>query len=968
MLSKSIDGFLSAILFEEPARSSQAEPPRICDSMDCELFLVGAGDRSGLVRKLCDLEALKSTDASPPLWTEQDSCRAAVIAADRSELFTKTRRLRQRLESKNTKSLNTPDGIYFREQIEDRSKTAFLMPGQGSQYLGMLSDLCIPIPQLQVWFERLEASFDDSEPCPPSMIISSPAVGLTDQDKRLQQKRLFDISGGAMASLAACLGMHDLLIKCGVELDAILGYSNGENAALIASGFWYFQDVDAIFLMLDRVRKDDSFDNSKLPIAVGEIVAVNKAPRETLQQVLGNFNGQVYLALDNCPDQVVLFGERSSLAKVVAQLSDAGAICIPLPFDRGHHTPVYEPHANSLRKLYKQFIINRPSVPVYSCAAAAPFPGDPDAARELAASQWTKCVRFRETVERMYADGLRTFVEVGPSSSLTGFVHSCLRRRPHTAIACNIHGRPALNQLLNVLGILFVEGHSINLDALHPRSTPAKEPASAEPMPLQTETAGLLAAHFRLMQDFLASQARVHALFTNSMSLPANALAPSVSNALIGHKLVRGGNTLSGVRLFHTTSDPFLLHHAFGRRKQEPVERCEGLPVIPFTISMEMLAEAACSLAHRKPSRLKLKNVRAARWLAVDEDGLSVGIEAGPSIENDPAGGVGVAIFERLQNRAFKAFEGIVEFETGALPSPLRPVRGVQPPRLSAEQFNERLFHGPLFLSLRSILAVADNAIEARAIVPSLAGFFAENSRPEFLLPAPLLDTAGQLVAYWLGEQRSDLLGLFPFELEGYMQFAPPPAPGSPINVRASISLSGQTTNATIDLLNQDGALLARLEGLKMRVYGSEDPYLRYLLAGDPTVRLSVPTGTGTEFHLKLPNSTLFDAQSVWTRLLARLTLSKTERDIWARIPGAERVRWLAATILSKEAALGMSGGRRLRLTELICRSRGDSIYVSSPLSSSVAALIRIHQTGDELCASSVQDEFVTAIEERVYA
>ena len=381
-----------------------------------------------------------------------------------------------------------------------------------------------------------------------------------------------------MISLTASLGLYKLISDAGVQTDAMAGYSNGENAALIASGTWQFPSKDAVFSSLTRVRQSEAFENSDVAVPRGESIAVNKASRQVLREVLTEFEGNVYLALDNCPDQVVLFGDPAHIKMAADRLRGAGAICMPLPFDRGHHTPVYMVRAHALRAMYQQFGFAQVGVPVYSCAIAAPFPETADEIRELAVSQWTNCVRFRDTVERLYSDGIRTFVEVGPNSRLTGFVHSTLRGRPHTAIASNIQGRPALDQLLHLLGALFVEGHDIDVRALrrNPEEFSTRAPSAANrnsehdgdnsrvPEAAVSHSTGILSAHFELMQDFLKAQERTHALLASALAASGQQTRQPQSAALmIGDCVEVIGNARTTRRTFHVDSDLFLRHHTF---------------------------------------------------------------------------------------------------------------------------------------------------------------------------------------------------------------------------------------------------------------------------------------------------------------------------------------------------------------------------------------------------------------------
>src|SRR5207237_857216 len=78
--------------------------------------------------------------------------------------------------------------------------------------------------------------------------------------------------------------------------------------------------------------------------------------------------------------------------------------------------------------------VSAPKTDIYSCTTAAPYPSDPTEIRRLFVEHWACPVRFRETIEAMYAAGVRLFAEVGPRGNLTAFVDDILRGRPPLAV------------------------------------------------------------------------------------------------------------------------------------------------------------------------------------------------------------------------------------------------------------------------------------------------------------------------------------------------------------------------------------------------------------------------------------------------------------------------------------------------------------------------------------------------------
>jgi malonyl CoA-acyl carrier protein transacylase len=118
--------------------------------------------------------------------------------------------------------------------------------------------------------------------------------------------------------------------------------------------------------------------------------------------------------MDNCANQVILYGAVDVMATLQQRLTQAGAICMPLPFDRGYHTPAFDTVTKAFLKYYKAIKLGSPRVPLYSCATTGLFPDGATAIRQTAASQWSTTVRFRETIQKMHDDGVRWFIEVGP--------------------------------------------------------------------------------------------------------------------------------------------------------------------------------------------------------------------------------------------------------------------------------------------------------------------------------------------------------------------------------------------------------------------------------------------------------------------------------------------------------------------------------------------------------------------------
>ena len=181
-------------------------------------------------------------------------------------------------------------------------------------------------------------------------------------------------------------------------------------------------------------------------------------------------------------------------------LTPKGAICQKLPFSRAYHTPWFEVFSKPLKQHFDRLRIGQAQVALYSCVTAGPYPQDPEEIRSLAAVQWSSTVRFRETIEGMYRDGVRLFVEIGPRSNLTGFTDDVLRSKSHAAIPSNVQHRSGILQLHHMLGQLVAHGVYAKLEHLYAQRAP--RPITEKIKPKRMLALGTGLQPLRLPKDF----------------------------------------------------------------------------------------------------------------------------------------------------------------------------------------------------------------------------------------------------------------------------------------------------------------------------------------------------------------------------------------------------------------------------------------------------------------------------------
>ncbi len=510
-----------------------AEPVHYHWRWDSEAFVLGADSRGSLIQHVERLH--QYVTASPEVSLKDlaytinselgtSPYRLAIVAASPDDLRMRLVSARERLADPRCvriKEAGGTSGTYFFQEPLRGARLAFLFPGEGAQYPNMLADLCLHFPEVRAWFDLMDRAFQDHQRkyLPSQYIFPLPGAGSQGQDEA-EAARLWQMDAAVEAVFTASQALVTLLSRLEIRPDAVVGHSSGEYSALLASGALQVESGEQLIQHirdLNGVYEEASARN-EIPRAV--LLAVGAADTDLIAKVLDESAGALHLAVDNCPHQVILCGTEQAASRAAEALRRTGAVCETLPFDRAYHTPLFQPLSAPLEGFFRTLKLVAPKTALYSCATAGRCPEDPEEIRRLAAGQWARPVRFRETIEAMHQDGARVFVEVGPRGNLTAFVEDTLRGRRHLAMAANLPGRSGITQLNHLVALLAAHHVPMKLDHLYARRAPTR--VALEPGgPRRDSEVGVLKLSLRLPTLQLAPHRTAASTLPRSSQLPS---------------------------------------------------------------------------------------------------------------------------------------------------------------------------------------------------------------------------------------------------------------------------------------------------------------------------------------------------------------------------------------------------------------------------------------------------------------
>jgi [acyl-carrier-protein] S-malonyltransferase len=297
------------------------------------------------------------------------------------------------------------------------SKTAWVFPGQGSQFLGMLSDVAVEHSSIQNTFTTA------------SEVLGYDLWYVVNNDEqKLSQTHITQ-----PALLSASYALYQTLLEKGVQLpDFMAGHSLGEYSALVCAGVIEFTDA------IKLVEARGQFMQQAVPEGVGAMYAIigldDDKVISSCVKAQTDTNMIVSAVNFNSPGQIVIAGNKEAADAAAFLCKEQGAKrALPLSVSVPSHCALMKPAAKKLEQLLSTIQFSVPTITVINNVDVV-APSDPDVIKQALIKQLYSPVRWTETVNFLAESGVTDLYEIGPGKVLTGLAKRINKSLTSTAV------------------------------------------------------------------------------------------------------------------------------------------------------------------------------------------------------------------------------------------------------------------------------------------------------------------------------------------------------------------------------------------------------------------------------------------------------------------------------------------------------------------------------------------------------
>lgn len=281
--------------------------------------------------------------------------------------------------------------------------TAFIFPGQGSQYVGMGKE----------FFENFREARDVFQEADDSLHLQLSSLCFQGPEEALKltentQPAVLTTSIAVLRVLQAEKGVIPLIAA---------GHSLGEYSALVVSGALAFGDAVQI------VRLRGRFMQEAVPVGEGAMAAVLGMERERVEKLCEEAaQGEVLTPANfNCPGQIVIAGHAKAVERAMERVKQEGKKAVSLPVSAPFHSPLMKPAGERLEKVLEGIPIQDLKIPVVTNVEAEINQSKERVKGLLVAQVWSP-VRWEESMQKMTGDGIEQTFEIGPGKVLSGLM------------------------------------------------------------------------------------------------------------------------------------------------------------------------------------------------------------------------------------------------------------------------------------------------------------------------------------------------------------------------------------------------------------------------------------------------------------------------------------------------------------------------------------------------------------------
>ncbi len=384
---------------------------------------------------------------------KQEKLTLGIVYSSAEDLFQKLE-LADYYLSINQTSINDSKGIYFEAEPFGPASFAFIFPGQGSQYTGMLDSLRHYMPKFSSHLHEIEDSwlslYDESL---QEIIYRHPGQNYK---KNLQEPENSQPALGLVS-----LALARTLETYGLKPFYTAGHSYGELTALCYSGAF---DLNTLFGLSRERGELQKEAGQKQP---GTMLALQTTP-EIAEQITSQVNGHLEVSNINAPNQVVISGETKAIQEAAIICVNQGIRAAPLNTPCAFHSRLMLPISERWKNVLYKYLMNKEnadvssSLPVYSNVTAEPYSFEPEEIINLLNRQIVEPVHWEKLCQNMYRDGARIFLETGPGKVLTNLCNRIFKDRPHLVLPCDPQSQNGREHMVHLLGRLASHGVPIN--------------------------------------------------------------------------------------------------------------------------------------------------------------------------------------------------------------------------------------------------------------------------------------------------------------------------------------------------------------------------------------------------------------------------------------------------------------------------------------------------------------------------